>query len=52
MTGASNTVCEFSSVVRGQYVYKMYGLHSLTKPNKCIIREDNKHDKYAANDQL
>ena len=52
MAGASNTVYEFGSMVRGQYVNKMYGLYSLTKLNKCIMREDNKRDNYAANDQL
>ena len=31
---------------------KAYGLDSLTKPSKCIMWEDNKHDKYTVNDDL
>ena len=31
---------------------KAYGIHSLTKPNKYIMREDNKHDECAVNAQL
>ena len=31
---------------------KAYGLHSLTKPSKCTMWEDNEHDKYAVNDDL
>ena len=31
---------------------KAYGLHSLTKPSKCIMWEDNEHDKYAVNDHF
>ena len=32
---------------------KVHGLHSLTKRvTKCILREDNEHDKYAVNNQL
>ena len=30
----------------------VYGLHSLTKPSKSIMQEDNKHYKYAVNKQL
>ena len=31
MAGASTSVYTFSSVVSGQYEYKVHGLHSLTK---------------------
>ena len=31
---------------------KAYGIHSLTKPNKYIMREDNKHDECVVNVQL
>ena len=29
---------------------KVYGLHSLTTPSKCIMREDNECDKYTVMD--
>ena len=54
MAGASTSVYEFDSVVRGQYVYKSVWT-SLTdwcsKTGKCIlVWEDDKLDKYAIND--
>ena len=56
MAGASTSVYEFDSVVRGQCVYKSVWI-SLTdwcsKTCKCIlVREDNERDKYTINDQL
>ena len=56
MAGASTSVYEFNSMVRGQHVYKSVWT-SLTdwcsKIRKCIpVREDNEHDKYAINDRL
>ena len=27
-------------------------LHSLTKPSKCIVNEDNEHDEYTVNNLL
>ena len=51
MAGASTSVYEFDNVVRGQHIYKMHGLHSLTKNvyGKCILWEDNKRDEWAVN---
>ena len=51
MAGASTSVYEFDSVVRGQHIYKTVWT-SLTdwcsKTCKCIpVREDDKRDKYA-----
>ena len=58
MAGASTSVFEFDSVVRGQHVYKSVWI-SLTdwcsKTCKCILQcnwEDDKLDKYAINDRL
>ena len=56
MAGASTSVYEFNSMVRGQYVYKSVWT-SLTdwcsKTCKCtLVREDDERDKYAINDQL
>ena len=56
MAGASTTVYEFDSVVRGQHFFKSVWT-SLTnwcsKTRKCIsVREDDEHGKYAINDQL
>ena len=56
MAGASTSVDEFDSVVRGQHVYKSVWT-SLTdwcsKTCKCIpVRKDNKRDKYTINDRL
>ena len=56
MAGASTSVYEFESVVRGQHIYKSVWT-SLTdwcsKTRKCIrVWEDDKHDKYAINDWL
>ena len=56
MAGASTSVNEFDSVVRGQHIYESVWT-SLTdrcgKTRKCIpVREDDEHDKYAINDRL
>ena len=56
MAGASISVYEFNSVIRGQNVCKSVQT-SLTdwcsKTCKCIpVREDDKCDKYAINDRL
>ena len=54
MAGVNKTVYDFSIMVRGQYntFIKTDKLHSLTKPCKCIVSEDNEHDEYAVNNQL
>ena len=57
MAGASTSVYESDSVVRGQHVYKVYGLYSLTDVVKLVsvsspVREDDECDKYAINDWL
>ena len=54
MAGATTSVYEFDSVVRGQHAYKSVWT-SLTdwcsKTRKCIlVREDDKCDKYTIND--
>ena len=56
MAGASTSVYEFDSMVRGQHVYKSVWT-SLTdwysKTHKCIpVREDNESDNYTINDRL
>ena len=56
MAGASTSVYECDSVVRGQHVYKSVWT-SLTdwcsKTCTCIpVREDNEGDKYAINNRL
>ena len=56
MAGASTSVYEFDSVVRGQHVYKSVWT-SLTdwysKTHKCIpLWEHNERGKYAINDRL
>ena len=39
-------------MVRGQYVIKMYGLHSLTKHVSCTMQEDSyNRDNYDINNQ-
>ena len=53
MAGASTSVYEFDSVIRGQHIYKSVWT-SLTdwcsKTRKCIpVQEDNERDKYAMN---
>ena len=55
MAGASTSVYEFDSVVRGQHDYKSVWT-SLTnwcnKTRKCtLVREDDECDKYALNIQ-
>ena len=54
MAGASISIYEFDSMVRGQLVFKSVQT-SLTdwciKTCKCIpVREGDEHDKYAIND--
>ena len=54
MAGASTSVYEFDSVVRGQHVYKSVWT-SLTdwcsKTRKCIlVWEDDERNKYTIND--
>ena len=56
MAGASTSIYEFDSVVRGQHVYKSVWT-SLTdwysKICKCIpVQGGDKRDRYAINDQL
>ena len=53
MAGASISDYEFDNVVRGQHVYKSAWIPLTDKTaRKCILREDNEHDKYAVNNQL
>ena len=49
---ASTSVYEFDNVVRGQHVYKSAWTSLTDKTCKCILWEDNEHDKYAVNDPL
>ena len=56
MAGASTSVYEFDSMVRGQHVYKSVWT-SLTdwcgKTRKCIqVQETYEHDKYTINNRL
>ena len=53
IAGAHTSVYKFDSVAIGQHVYKC--MDSIQLQNayiKCILWEDNEHDKYAVNDQL
>ena len=52
MAGASTSVYEFNSVVRCQHIYKSIWTLLTDKTCKCVMWEDNKHDKYAVNNQL
>ena len=55
MAGASTSVYEFDSVVRGQHVYKSVWTPLTdwcSKTRKCQVREDDERDKYAINDRL
>ena len=52
MAGASTSVCEFDSVVRGQQGYKTASTPLTYKTHKCILQEDNECDKYIVNDRL
>ena len=45
MAGASTSDYEFDNVVRGQHVYKSAWTPLTDKTRKCILREDNEHDK-------
>ena len=49
MAGASTSIYEFDNVVRGQHVYKSAWTAFTDKTRKCILREDNEHDKYTVN---
>ena len=56
MAGASTSVYEFDSVVRGQHVYKSVWTPLTdwcSKTRNCIpVKEDDERDKYAINDRL
>ena len=52
MAGASTNVYECDSVVRCQHVYKSTWIPLTDKTLKCMMREDNEHDKYTLNDRL
>ena len=52
MVGASTSVYEFDNVVRGQHVYKSAWTPPTDKTHKCMLREDNEHDKYTVNNQI
>ena len=49
MAGAGTSICKFDNVVRGQRVYKSAWTPLTDKTRKCILREDNEHDKYTVN---
>ena len=50
MAGASTSVYEFDNVGRGQHIYKSAWTPLTDKTaRKCILREDNKRDKYNVN---
>ena len=51
MADASTSVYEFDNVVRGQHVYKSAWTPLTDIVHKCILRVDNKHDKYAVNNR-
>ena len=57
MAGASTSVYEADSMVKGQHVYEVYGLYSLTSVVKLVsvsgpVQEDDEYDKYAINNRL
>ena len=52
MAGASISIYEFDSVVRGQHVNKSAWTPLTDKTCKCILWEDYKRDKYAVNNRL
>ena len=57
MAGASTSVYEFDSVVRGQHIYKSVWTSltdwcSKTRKYIVVVREDGECDKYAIDDQL
>ena len=56
MAGASNSIYECDSVVRGKYVYKSVWTSFTdwcSKTRKCIpVQEDDERDKYTINDRL
>ena len=46
----NTNVNEFDSMIRGQHINKSVQTPPTDKMHKCIPWEDNKCDKYAAND--
>ena len=55
MAGASTSVYEFDSVVKGQHVKSVWTSFTdwCSKTRKCIsVWEDDERDKYAINDRL
>ena len=56
MAGASTSVYEFDSVVRGQHIYKSVWIPITdwcSKTRKWIpVRKDDERDKYTINDPL
>ena len=52
VAGASTSVYEFDSAVRGQHVYKNAWIPLTDKTHKYILQEDNECDKYTVNDRL
>ena len=52
MAVANTSVYEFDDVVRGQHIYKSVWTPLTDNTHKCILQEDNKHDKYTVNNQL
>ena len=55
MAGSSNSVYEFDSMVRGQYIYTNAWAPFIHWQNSQVhpaLQEDNEHDKYAVNDRL
>ena len=53
MAGASTSIYEFDSVVKGQYVYKKAQTQLTDKMHKCTLWDwENEFDKYTVNDWL
>ena len=52
MAGASTSVYEFDGVVICQRIYKSAWTPLTDTTRKCMMREDNIHDKHTLNDQL
>ena len=48
MAGASTSVYEFDSIVKGQHIYKSAWTPLTDKKHKCIMCEDNELNKNAA----
>ena len=49
MAGASTSVYKFDNVVRGQWIHKSAWTALTDKTRKCILWEDNGHDKNVVN---